>query len=73
MKKAAGLIAFFVFSLLSNFLLFTVSYNKLATPFLHESQRVENADVIMKMILPGYALISTISVLLCFFLSRKKA
>ena len=36
-----------LFNFTANFLLFTYSYNKLATPFLHEEQRVENADFIM--------------------------
>lgn len=73
MTKVVGLVLFFIFSLVSNFLLFSVAYNKLATPFLNESQRVENAGVIMQMVLPGYALIAIASVLICFFILRKKA
>ncbi len=60
-------------STLLNFGLFSVAYNILATPYIHESQRVDNAEVIMLMVFPGYILFSCISVLSVYLLSRKLA
>ena len=44
----------------ANFLLFVFNYNKLATPFLYEAQRVANADFIMSMTVAMFALESLI-------------
>lgn len=55
-----------------NFLVFTYSYNKLATPFLNEEQRVENADYIMSVSLSMFAIVATITGVAIFFISRKK-
>lgn len=53
-----------------NFFLFVTSYNRIATPYLHEEQRVENADFIMSVTLSGYILIAAASTLLIWFLCR---
>jgi len=37
-----------------NFTVFILSYNTLATPFLHEEQRMENANHIMTYTLFGF-------------------
>lgn len=54
-----------------NFSLFIASYNKLATPFLHEEQRVENAQFIMTFTLGGYIALAVVSVVVAFFLSTR--
>ncbi len=48
------IVAIFCFS--ANFAIFMVSYNKLATPFLSEEQRVENAKAIVSVIAGSFAL-----------------
>lgn len=44
----------------SNFALFIFTYNRVAVPFLHESQRMDNADFIMTVTLGGYVIIALI-------------
>lgn len=54
-----------------NFLLFTFVYNRIATPFLQEEQRVENADFIMSYVLFGYISIAAISTIVFYFCGKK--
>lgn len=54
----------------ANFMVFTYNYNKLATPFLNEEQRVENADFIMSMTIAMFAFEALVLGLL-FFLVLK--
>jgi hypothetical protein len=44
----------------ANFALFIFSYNRLATPYLVEEQRVLNADFIMTVTVGGFAGIATL-------------
>jgi len=73
MKKL--LFSFFVLCVTTvlNFSLFSIAYNQLATPYLHESQRTDNAEIIMMYILPSYLVIAIISSLLAYFVSRRMA
>lgn len=54
-----------------NFSLFLVTYNKLATPYLHEEQRMDNADFIMIYVTAGFLLTSLVSVLAAFWATKK--
>ena len=47
-----------------NFMVFLESYKRLAFPYMHEEQRVENAPYIFLYILPGFVLIAIISLIL---------
>lgn len=71
MKKLLSLVGVILISTVLNFGLFTAAYNKLATPYLHESQRVDNAELIMFIVLPAFILFAFISTLLTYFLARK--
>ena len=54
-----------------NFITFLIIYNKLATPYLHEEQRVENAFFILTATMGLFAAIA-IFVGIAFFLVAKK-
>ena len=54
-----------------NFITFLITYNKLATPYLHEEQRVENAFFILTATMGLFAAIA-IFVGIAFFLVAKK-
>jgi predicted histidine transporter YuiF (NhaC family) len=71
MKKYALASMVGVASALSNFLLFVFAYNKIATPFLHEEQRMENADFIMSYVVGGYLAIAVASTVMIFLLCKK--
>ena len=56
-----------------NFFVFTLSYNRLATPFLVEEQRVENADFIMSVTAGSFAIVAILTCLVVYgVLSLKK-
>jgi hypothetical protein len=48
----------FVLNAALNFAIFLWAYKKLAFPFLHEEQRMENAPVIFFYVVPGFMLVS---------------
>jgi hypothetical protein len=73
MKKILSLAGVLLISIALNFGLFSVAYNKLAVPYLHESQRVDNAELIMFLVLPAFILFAFISILLTYILARKMA
>ena len=54
-----------------NFITFLITYNKLATPYLHEEQRVENAFFILTATIGLFAAIA-ILIGIAFFLVAKK-
>ena len=54
-----------------NFMIFLESYKKLAFPYMHEEQRVENAPFIFLYILPGFVLVAVISLILFKIMAKK--
>ena len=60
-----------IFSFVLNGAVFVFSYNKLATPFLTEEQRVLNADFIMSVTTGSFAVVSIIIGILIFIVTRK--
>lgn len=71
MKKILSLSSAVILSGLFNFGLFIVAYNKLATPYLHESQRVDNAEQIIFILFPSFLILSLVSISLTYILTRK--
>jgi len=58
-------------SFISNFLVFVYSYNRLATPFINEEQRVENADFIMTVSISMFACAALIIGAITYFILKK--
>jgi hypothetical protein len=73
MKPYFFSILFFLLSALLNLAVFFVSYRKLAFPFLHEEQRVDNAPQIFLYVVPSYLLIALGLSTLVYFAIKKKA
>lgn len=71
MKTNALIACFGVITAILNFGLFLVLYNKLATPYLHEEQRVENADFIMSYALAGYVLLALLAAFAVWLFCKK--
>lgn len=59
--SALTLMVFFV-----NFLIYIVSFNVLATPYLHEEQRLDSGLLMLKTTLPAY-LISSVIISFVFY------
>ena len=59
------------FNFVINFAIYNYSFNKQATPFLHEEQRVDSALLMLKTTLPAY-IISSILLTLLFYLVTNK-
>ncbi len=68
LTSAISLISFVI-----NFLIFTYSYNKLATPYLNEEQRVENADFIMSNTLLLFVTSAVIIGIMFYLFIKNKA
>ena len=72
--KRLGLISMVVLlSLGLNFIIFIVSYNQLAFPYLHESQRMENAPLIFSYVLAGFFISAVISTIIAAYVGKKSA
>jgi len=72
MKKIIAFLLVGLTNIALNFTVFIVSYNKLATPFLHEAQRMDNADYIITVTLSGFVIISFLTLGLLYLLYTKK-
>lgn len=70
MKLASALILTTLVSIF-NFVFFIFCYNKLATPFIDEPQRVENTDFIMQFATTGFAAIAVVSITTAYFLFKR--
>ncbi|HTF98043.1 MAG TPA: hypothetical protein VL995_18045 [Cellvibrio sp.] len=73
MKACWTGVLFFLVSALLNLTVFFVSYKKLAFPFLHEEQRVDNAPQIFLYVVPSFLLVSLILAVLVYLVVKKKA
>lgn len=65
-KNILIVIAISVGNFIFNFLVFTLSYNRLVTPFLAEEQRVENADFIMSITAGSFAIVAILTGLVVY-------
>lgn len=59
-------------NLVMNLAVFLMNYNKLATPFLHEEQKVENANYIVAITVPSFIGVAVVSAFIIYFITRKK-
>jgi hypothetical protein len=71
MKKYVWYFILFILVSIINLTIFTVSYNFLATPYLIEPQKVENASSILMVVFPIYILSSLVSMLISDILTNK--
>lgn len=72
-KKIKMLLAYTFLAFLSfivNFAIYNYSFNKQATPYLHEEQRVDSGLLMLKTTLPAYA-VSAILFAVLFYLVAK--
>lgn len=60
-------------STMFNFAVLFVAYNKLAFPYLHESQRMDNAPFLFTYALPAFLLVSILFAGAAYTLGRSKA
>ena len=73
MKRVFVNIGLIVITLCLNFGIFLISYKKLAFPYLHEAQRMENAPYIFSYVLIGFFLSAIISVVVMNFTRKYNA
>jgi len=72
MKKLLITISIVLVTMCLNFAVFLYAYKKLAFPYLHEAQRVDNAPFIFSYILAGFLLVSIVSFIFTRYLARMK-
>lgn len=67
MKKVIIYGALAMFSFVVNFLIYNMSFNIQATPYLSEEQRLDSGILMLKTTLPAFAIASVvITVLFCY-------
>jgi hypothetical protein len=71
MKKLLACIVLMLLSFVLNFSIYNYSFNKQATPFISEEQRMDSVLLMMKTTIPAYAMSSIIVVLLGYWLAAK--
>lgn len=72
-KTTLAILALVLGSTLFNFAVLLVAYNKLVFPYLHESQRMDNAPLLFAYALPAFLLISILFAGAAYTLGRSKA
>ena len=73
MRNSIFTIVLVLLTLCFNFGVFLYSYKKLAFPYLHEAQRMENAPLIFSYVIAGFLACSIFSVVLSQFLAKRNA
>jgi len=68
-----GAVALAVASFAANAGIFVIAYNRLATPFLQEEQRVANANVILTEVTGAFALIAVLLGFGAYLMLRRAA
>ena len=71
-KKHTAACCISMASFLLNGAVFVISYNRLATPFLSEEQRVLNADFIMSVTVGAFGAVAIATGLSIYMLIRKR-
>lgn len=64
-------LGFSMVSTAAHFAIFILAYNRLATPFLPEAQRVENAGYILFYVLPAMFVVSSSLFSLAYYKKHK--
>ena len=60
-----------IFNFVVNFLIYNYSFNAQATPFLHESQRVESGLMMFNTTVPAYAFTAIVITIIFYVLSGR--
>ncbi len=72
MKAALVYGAIAIFSFVINFLIYNVSFNIQATPYMSEAQRLDSGILMLKTTLPAFLLASVIISILFWYVNRSK-
>ena len=60
-KNILTVVCISIVSFTLNFIVFVMTYNRLATPFITEEQRVLNADFIMSVTVGAFAIVAVLT------------
>lgn len=71
--RSVAIAALILGSTVFNFAVLLIAYNKLAFPYLHEAQRMDNAPFLFYYALPAFLLISMLFAGAAYALGRFKA
>ncbi len=71
MKKILTYGTLATISFIINFLIYNFSFNKQATPFLSEEQRLESGIMMLQSTIPAFAIAAVVFAVLYYTLSKK--
>lgn len=72
MKAVLIYSALAIFSFVINFLIYNVSFNIQATPYMSEEQRLDSGILMLKTTLPAFLLASVVITILFWYVNRSK-
>lgn len=73
MKKVLIYSALAMLSFVTNFLIYNVSFNIQATPYMSEEQRLDSGILMLKTTLPAFLMASVVITILFWYVNRSKA
>lgn len=72
MKTVLAYSVLAVFSFVINFLIYNVSFNMQATPYMSEEQKLDSGILMLKTTVPAFLLASVVITILFWCVSRSK-
>ena len=72
MKKILIYSSLAILNFFINFIIYNWSFNIQATPYLHESQRVDSGLIMLKTTIPAYALAALVFTVIFYFIAKSK-
>lgn len=72
MKKILIYLSLAILNFVINFIIYNWSFNIQATPYLHESQRVDSGLLMLKTTMPAYALAALVFTVIFYFIAKSK-
>ena len=61
-----------IFSFVINFMIYNVSFNVQATPYMSEEQKLDSGILMLKTTLPAFLLASVVVTILFWYVNRSK-
>ena len=61
-----------IINFIVNFAIYNWSFNSQATPYLHESQRVDSAMLMLETTIPAYVLTTIVFTVAFYFVAKSK-
>ena len=62
-----------VVNFIINFMIYNFSFNKQATPYLHEEQRVDSGLLMLETTVPAYIVAAIVLTIMFYFVAKRRS